>query len=63
MKKQSIKTRLSLKKMTITTLNGKSQEEVKGGAATGLACYPTLRCASWKNPCITQTESPTCRCV
>lgn len=67
MKKRSLQAKLALNKQTLATLNDQQAEAVKGGQS--LACIQSRlqscvgNCESFRNPCITQTENQTCRCV
>jgi|GEM_PF-2053341 len=62
MKKKTAGQKLPLNKLTIARLTATSENMVQGGLS--LYCFYTRVCqASLKNPCITQTESPSCRCV
>ena len=60
MKKQELKKRLSLKKETVTNLENKEMDEVKGGRNTN-KCEPGHFTIEWwwrTTPCY--TENPQC---
>ena len=67
MKKRNLQSKLTLNKQTIVELSNNESEAVKGGQS--LACIQSRlvsclgNCVSVRNPCITQTENETCRCV
>jgi hypothetical protein len=67
MKKRNLQSKLTINKRTIAELNNEQSEAVKGGQS--LACIQSRlvsclgNCESVRNPCITQTEYYSCRCV
>ena len=55
MKKQSLNKKLSLNKKTVTKLDGKKIDKIKGGLTgycTGPSCYIHM-CDTWQSPEVT----------